>query len=48
YPEITEIIQELGEHLTNEVMMELNYKVDELQESPSQVAKEFLKHEGLI
>lgn len=48
YPEITEIIQELGEHLTNEVMMELNYKVDELQESPSQVAKEFLKQIGLI
>lgn len=48
YPEINEVLQELGEHLTNEVMMDLNYKVDELQESPSQVAKEFLKDAGLI
>lgn len=48
YPEINEVLQELGEHLTNEVMMDLNYKVDELQESPSQVAKEFLEQAGLI
>ena len=29
-------------------MMELNYKVDELQESPSKVAKDFLESKGMI
>lgn len=48
YPEINVVLEELGEYLTNEVMMELNYKVDELQESPLQVAKEYLKEVGLI
>ena len=48
FPEIEGILEELGEVLTNEVMMELNYKVDELQESPSKVAKDFLQSKGLI
>lgn len=48
FPEIEGVLEELGEVLTNEVMMELNYKVDELQESPSKVAKDFLESKGMI
>lgn len=48
YPEITPILDKLGNVLTNEVMMELNYKVDELQQNPDTVAREFLKEQGLI
>ena len=47
-PEIEGILDELGSILTNEVMMELNYKVDELQESPSKVARDFLESKGMI
>lgn len=47
-PEITALMDELGQYLTDEVMMELNYKVDELQLSPEQVAKEFLQSVGLV
>ncbi|WP_195986509.1 glycine betaine ABC transporter substrate-binding protein [Clostridium sp. D53t1_180928_C8] len=48
FPEIEGILDELGSVLTNEVMMELNYKVDELQESPSKVARDFLESKGMI
>ena len=48
FPEIEGILEELGSVLTNEVMMELNYKVDELQESPSKVARDFLESKGMI
>jgi len=48
YPEIAEILEVLGENLTDQVMMELNYQVDELQEAPAQVAKDFLNEIGLI
>ena len=48
YPEIEEILNELGQVLTNEVMVELNYQIDELQRQPRQVANEFLKENGLI
>lgn len=48
YPEIEPVIEELGDILTNEVMIELNYKVDELQKEPAAVAKEFLIEKGLI
>lgn len=47
YPEIEGAIGKLSEVLNNEVMIELNYEVDELQKSPEQVASEFLKREGL-
>lgn len=47
-PEIAGIMEELAPFLTNEVMIELNYKVDELQQSPAAVAQEFLKENGLI
>ncbi len=48
YPEITGIMEELGPFLTNEVMIELNYKVDELQQTPAAVAHDFLIENGLI
>ena len=41
YPEIVPILEELGNVLTNDVMSELNYRVDVLQQSPEQVAKDF-------
>ena len=47
YPEIVPILEELGNVLTNDVMSELNYRVDVLQQSPEQVAKDFLKESGL-
>lgn len=48
YPEIEDVLNELGDILTNEVMVELNYQVDELQRQPRQVANDFLKEQGLI
>ncbi|MGB8452604.1 MAG: glycine betaine ABC transporter substrate-binding protein [Anaerocolumna sp.] len=48
YPELVPIIEELGDILTDEVMVELNYKVDELQMEPAVAAKEFLVEKGLI
>jgi len=43
YPEVEAVLKELGETLTDEVMTELNYKVDELLMNPEDVAKEFLE-----
>lgn len=48
YPELEPLMDKLGAVLTNEVMMELNYQVDELQKEPHAVAREFLKSQGLI
>lgn len=48
YPELAVIMEELGTKLSDGVMSELNYKVDELQQTPAQVAQEFLKENGLI
>lgn len=48
YPELAEILEELAPLLTNEIMVELNYKVDELQQSPVDTARDFLKESGLI
>ena len=48
FPEIGEIIERLGATLTNEVMIELNYKVDELQMNAEDVAREFLVANGMI
>jgi len=48
YPEIIPIIEELGEILTNDIMIDLNYKVDELQMEPDEVAREFLIEAGII
>lgn len=48
YPEVVSIIEELGDLITNEVMIELNYKVDELQMEPDVVARQFLEEQGII
>lgn len=48
YPELIPFIEELGEVLTDEVMVELNYKVDELQMEPAEVAHEFLIENSFI
>lgn len=48
YPEIEPVIAQLGDMLTDEVMIELNYKVDELQMEPEVVAREFLEDNNLI
>lgn len=48
YPELAEIVEELGMALSDEIMVELNYKVDELQMEPDEVAEEFLTANGFI
>lgn len=48
YPEIETVLNELSTLLTEDVMMELNYRVDELQETPKKVAQDFLVDSGLI
>lgn len=48
FPEIPALLEELGPLLTDEVMMELNYQVDELQQTPAEVAYKFLVENGLI
>lgn len=48
YPEVVELINKLQNYLSDETMAELNYKVDELKEKTSDVAKEFLIENELI
>ncbi|MEG0306509.1 MAG: glycine betaine ABC transporter substrate-binding protein [Clostridium sp.] len=48
YPEILPILDNLGLILNDKIMSELNYKVDELRESPQDVAKDFLTENGII
>ncbi|NLP34743.1 MAG: ABC transporter permease subunit [Clostridiales bacterium] len=48
YPEVEPILNELAAYLSDEVMIGLNYKVDELQMDPENVAQEFLIENGLI
>lgn len=48
YPELVPVLEELSNVLTDEIMVELNYRVDELQESPDKVAHDFLIESGLI
>ena len=48
YPEIQPLMDKLSTVLSDDVMMELNYQVDELQREPHIVAREFLKKQGLI
>lgn len=48
YPELTPLIEELGAVLTDDIMMELNYKVDELQMEPAVVARDFLLEHSFI
>lgn len=48
FPEIVPLLDKLVSLLTNEVMTELNYSVDELRKSPEEVAREFLEKQNLI
>lgn len=48
FPELEEVVNSLAGVLTEEVMIELNYQVDEKQKQPEAVAREFLKKNGLI
>ncbi len=48
YPEIEKACRELNPLLTEEVMQELNYRVDELGEDPKDVAHDWLVKEGII
>lgn len=48
YPEIIPVVEELGNKLSNEVMVGLNYQVDELQMEPDVVARNFLIETGMI
>ena len=42
YPEIEKVLNALGPYLTDEVMQDLNYQVDELGKSSEKVATDFL------
>lgn len=48
YPEIENLMNDLGKYLTNDVMQELNYQVDELRQTPESVAHNFLVENNLI
>ena len=48
YPEILPLVESLGRVLTNDIMIELNYRVDELQQDPRTVARAFLLEKSLI
>ena len=48
YPELEAVINELSSVLTDEVMQELNYQVDEEGKEPAEVAEKFLQKQGLI
>lgn len=48
HPELAEVMEKLGNALSDEAMSDLNYKVDELKMEPEQVAKDFLLEKGLI
>lgn len=48
HPEIAEVLSVLDGKITEDVMIDLNYKVDKLSMSPENVAKEFLTSQGLI
>lgn len=47
-PEIIPLINQLQNYLNEDVMVELNYKVDELKQKSMDVAKEFLIEKQLI
>lgn len=48
YPELLPVLDTLTGVLTDEIMVELNYQVDELQREPATVAHEFLVNNNLI
>lgn len=48
YPQIEEVLAPLVDLLTNEVMVEMNMRVDVDGEDPALVARDFLEQEGLV
>ena len=48
YPEVVDLINQLQNYLNDDVMVELNYQVDELNKKTSDVAKQFLIENKLI
>jgi osmoprotectant transport system permease protein len=48
HPELKDLINKLGGKITDEKMIDLNYKVDKLGEEPAKVAEDFLKENKLI
>lgn len=48
YPEIEKVCNDLSVILTDDVMAEMNYQVDEKGREPREVAHEFLVKEGII
>ena len=48
FPEIIPIVNQLQKYLNEDVMVDLNYRVDELKEKPKDVAKDFLIKNHLI
>jgi osmoprotectant transport system permease protein len=48
YPELKDILNQLGGKITDEQMRQMNYEVDYEDRSPREVAEEFLQDEGLL
>ena len=48
YPEIVPVLEEVGALLTDEVMSQLNYQVDEEWKQPQDVAHAFLVEHGIV
>ena len=48
YPELEDLLSQLGDTLTNEVMSDLNYQVDEEGKDPEAVAHDYLATHDLI
>jgi osmoprotectant transport system substrate-binding protein len=47
-PRVAEVLNRLSPLLTDEVMQQLNYEVSGNQREPADVAREFLRSEGLL
>ncbi len=48
HPELEEVINTLASVLTDDTMRNLNYKVDDLKQTPEKVAEEFLEENHLL
>jgi osmoprotectant transport system substrate-binding protein len=48
HPELLDVLEKLAGRLSDDVMRDLNYRVDVLGESPSDVAEWFLRENGFI
>lgn len=48
HPELKEVLNSLSGVLTDDTMRQLNYRVDDLKETPEAVAKDFLEKNNLI